>query len=149
VSIVTEAPKPSDLDGADIRSILTRNHVGRMAFAWSGFVDIRPIHYVFAGDRIYGRTSYGDKFERMQLSLPAPVAFEVDEVVSLHQWRSVVVRGDFSLVMPNPGGRDHWMRAIALLRRVTRSTFTAEDLFPDRDMIFMITIREMSGRSME
>jgi nitroimidazol reductase NimA-like FMN-containing flavoprotein (pyridoxamine 5'-phosphate oxidase superfamily) len=143
-----QAPSIHDLEGADIRSILTRNHVGRIAFGWNGSIDIRPIHYVYSGERIYGRTSYGDKFGRMQGSLPAPVAFEVDEITSFQQWRSVIVHGDFSVVVPNAAGRDDWTHAVEMLRRVTRNTFTHTDPFPERDLIFAIAIRDMSGRVM-
>jgi uncharacterized protein len=149
MSSTLEAPRMRELDLADIRSILTRNHVGRIAFAWGGSIDIRPIHYACAGDRIYGRTSYGDKFERMRESFPAPVAFEVDEVISFREWRSVIVHGDFAIVVPDAEGREEWRLGVEMLRRVTRATFRDHDPFPERDLVFAITMRQLSGRAMQ
>jgi nitroimidazol reductase NimA-like FMN-containing flavoprotein (pyridoxamine 5'-phosphate oxidase superfamily) len=45
----------------EIRELLTRNHVGRLAFSFHDRVDIRPIHYIYHDNWLYGRTSQSDK----------------------------------------------------------------------------------------
>lgn len=145
---LTQAPRVRELDRSDIDSILTRNAVGRLAFGWGGRVDIRPIHYIYSEGRIYGRTSYGDKFEAVKIPLPAAVAFEVDEIETLWCWRSVIVHGDFRVLTPDGAGREEWNHATELLRRLVQQTFMSDDPFPDRNLIFRIEIGEVTGRAM-
>src|SRR5208283_2213797 len=92
----TSMPTPSgprirDLSREECEAILARNNVGRIAYAHAARVDIEPINYVFADGWIYCRTSRGAKVAIIEH--PPWVAFEVDEVDALFDWRSVVVRG--------------------------------------------------------
>jgi uncharacterized protein len=148
--IVTSRPTPQvrELDRRDINSILTRNFVGRLAYAWGDRIDIRPIHYVYADGVIYGRTSYGAKFEQLKEPLPAAAAFEVDEVDSIFEWRSVIVRGQFAILTPDGAGREAWGRATDALRKLVRQAFTDEDPLPHRTLVFQITPDEVTGRAM-
>jgi nitroimidazol reductase NimA-like FMN-containing flavoprotein (pyridoxamine 5'-phosphate oxidase superfamily) len=59
----SEAPSFHELDRSEIDEILTRNHVGRIAYARGNRVDIEPIHYVHSNGWVYGRTSPGRKVE--------------------------------------------------------------------------------------
>lgn len=143
-----ESPQVRTLERSEIDSILARNCVGRLAFSWSGRVDIRPIHYVFSEGRIYGRTSYGEKFVTMRTALPGPVALEVDEIESRWRWRSVIVRADFHVLTPDGSGREEWTRAMRLLRGLERQAFTISDPFPARNLIFRIDTGDVTGRAM-
>lgn len=57
-------------------------------------MDIQPVHYVYSDGWIYGRTSYGAKYEALGETAHGwwPVVFEVDEVEDLFHWRSVLRR---------------------------------------------------------
>src|SRR6266498_5822548 len=50
-----------ELTEDEIQALLTRNHVGRIAFSFHDRVDIRPIHYVYRDNWLYGRTQPSDK----------------------------------------------------------------------------------------
>jgi nitroimidazol reductase NimA-like FMN-containing flavoprotein (pyridoxamine 5'-phosphate oxidase superfamily) len=135
------------LERDESEAILARNHVGRLAYTREGRVDIEPIHYVFEGGWIYGRTSHGAKIEGTGEAW-APVAFEVDEVEEVFRWRSVVVHGGFYTV-PKDGAeweRAEWSKGVDLLRRLIPGTLTGEDPVPGRTIIFRIAVQEISGR---
>lgn len=91
----SQRPVFRELGREESEQLLLRNHVGRIAFAFHDRVDIEPIHYVFHGGWIYGRTSPGTKLTTIAHN--RWVAFEVDEVQGLFDWRSVVVKGAFYL----------------------------------------------------
>ena len=96
-------PTPSgphfrDLSREECEAILARNNVGRIAYAHAARVDIEPINYVYADGWIYCRTSRGAKVAIIEHQ--PWVAFEVDEVTALFDWRSVVVRGAHTFWIP-------------------------------------------------
>lgn len=128
--------------------MLSRNHVGRMAYARGGHIDIEPVHYVYANGWLYGRTSPGRKLEMTGTDW-WPVAFEVDEVEDLFRWRSVVVHGGFYTL--DPAGsvweREEAAKAITLLRTLIPETFTDADPVPFRRVLFRIAVQEVSGRT--
>lgn len=143
----TGAPQIRSLGREEIDAILARNHVGRIAYGRDNRIDIEPIHYVYADGWIYGRTSHGAKLETTGYAW-SPVAFEVDEVEGLFQWRSVVVHGGFYTV-PADGAeweRQEWSRGVELLRGLVPETFTGDDPAPHRDVLFRIAVQEATGR---
>ena len=85
-------PTIRDLTPDESGALLARSHVGRLAFTHHDRVDIEPIGYISDGEWIFGRTSKGAKLSTL---LHHPwCAFEVDEVRSMFDWSSVVVKGD-------------------------------------------------------
>jgi uncharacterized protein len=144
---VLEARK---LEEAEIRAVLARNFVGRLAYARGNHADIEPIHYVYSDGWIYGRTSRGRKLEKTGETW-WPVAFEVDEIESLYRWRSVVVSGGFYVLSPEGPDweREERERGVQLLRSLVPETFTDADPFPYRDVVFRIAVQEATGRAME
>jgi nitroimidazol reductase NimA-like FMN-containing flavoprotein (pyridoxamine 5'-phosphate oxidase superfamily) len=140
-------PRIRTLDREECEQILSRNHVGRLAYAWKNHVDIEPLHYVFAGQWLYGRTSRGTKLV-VTGEQWWPVAFEVDEVEGLFQWRSVVVHGGFYGIAE---GGPEWQEAarnqgLELLRTLLPETLTPDDPAPHRTVLFRIALQELSGR---
>jgi nitroimidazol reductase NimA-like FMN-containing flavoprotein (pyridoxamine 5'-phosphate oxidase superfamily) len=101
-SMQTMAPRVRELDDLDIRAILARNLLGRLALFRDGQIDILPLHYVYWEGSIYGRTSPGGKLAAMDPG-GTPVAFEVDEVRSMKKWRSVLIHGTFLLSSDDSG----------------------------------------------
>lgn len=142
-------PSFRELSAKESTALLRRNHVGRMAFAFRSRVDIVPIHYAYSGGWLYGRTSLGGKL--LTLRHNQWVAFEVDEVNSLFDWKSVVLHGGLYLLEADGPPRDvaARRRAVRLLRSLVPDTMRASDPVPFRDILFRIHADEVSGRAAE
>ncbi|WP_420128978.1 pyridoxamine 5'-phosphate oxidase family protein [Longimicrobium sp.] len=146
---MTTMPQPRirRLDTEECKEILARNHVGRIAYAWKNHVDIQPLHYVFDGQWLYGRTSPGTKLD-VTGDQWWPVAFEVDEVQGIFEWRSVVVHGGFYAIDEDGPEWEEtaFNRGVDLLRALIPETFTPGDPVPFRTVLFRIAVQEISGR---
>jgi nitroimidazol reductase NimA-like FMN-containing flavoprotein (pyridoxamine 5'-phosphate oxidase superfamily) len=141
------APRFLTLDREQCIAILARNHVGRIAYAWQNHVDIEPLHYVYHDGWLYGRTSHGAKLE-VTGGTWWPVAFEVDEVEGLFQWRSVVVHGGFYTVPEDgvEGEAEAWRHGIELLRTLVPETLAEGDPVAFRTVVFRMAVQEATGR---
>jgi nitroimidazol reductase NimA-like FMN-containing flavoprotein (pyridoxamine 5'-phosphate oxidase superfamily) len=84
-------PVVRELTADECQTVLARNNVGRLAFTFHDRVDIEPINYVIVDHDMVFRTVPGSKVDVLEHH--PWVAFEVDEVEGLLQWRSVVVHG--------------------------------------------------------
>jgi nitroimidazol reductase NimA-like FMN-containing flavoprotein (pyridoxamine 5'-phosphate oxidase superfamily) len=142
-----QAPRFRTLDADEIEALLARNHVGRLAWAVEGRVDIEPLHYVYHDGWLYGRTSHGAKLAATGDAW-CPVAFEVDEVEGLFRWRSAVVHGGF-YVLSAEGAEwqeEAWRRGVELLRGLVPGTFTSDDPAAFRTVVFRIAVQDVTGR---
>ena len=140
------APSFRALDKEESQAILSRNHVGRIAYSFHDRVDIEPIHYVCDDGWIYGRTSPGTKLAT--LSHHRWVAFEVDEVDGPLDWRSVVVHGTVYWLTSNlsQASEDEAQTGLTLLRTVFPETLTVDDPTPFRTVLFRLSTSEITGR---
>ena len=79
------------------------------------------------------------------------MAFEVDEVRSLFDWRSVVVHGTIYFLNESGGPleRQEFERAVDMLRAFMPRTLTTEDPVPWRTTIFGLHVSDVSGRAAE
>ena len=127
--------------------LLAEHHVGRIAFTFRDRVDIEPISYVYANGWIWARTSPGTKLTTV--SHHPYVAFEVDEVQSASDWRSVVVHGTIYFIDAERGEEDRaiYDEAVRQLRSLDPSVFTDRDAAPHRQELFRIYVDEVSARS--
>jgi nitroimidazol reductase NimA-like FMN-containing flavoprotein (pyridoxamine 5'-phosphate oxidase superfamily) len=135
------------LPPADALDLLERHHVGRIAFTFHDRVDIEPISYVFRDGWVYARTSPGTK---LTVVAHNPwVAFEVDEVESRFDWRSVVIHGTIYFLDPRGGDRDReaYATAVAVLRSVEEDILTPIDPAPHRSTLFRIHADQIIGRA--
>ncbi|HET7187383.1 MAG TPA: pyridoxamine 5'-phosphate oxidase family protein [Gemmatimonadaceae bacterium] len=139
------APTFKTLETAESRTLLARHRVGRIAYALHDRIDIEPVHYVFDGDWLFGRTSMGTKLST--LSHHPWCAFEVDEVHALFDWTSVVAKGSFYLLDPEASTPGLYGRALDLLMTLIPETFSPEDPVPHRTILFGIYVQEITGRS--
>jgi uncharacterized protein len=141
------SPTFRDLSSAESEALLERNNVGRVAFSFHDSVDIRPIHYVYEGGWLFGRTSSGDKL--VSLRHNQWVAFEVDEIDGPLDWQSVLVRGSFYRLQPEGNVHDVRLydRAVAAVRALSPDAFTDRDPLAFRTEVFGVSIDSMSGRS--
>ncbi|HWV56983.1 MAG TPA: pyridoxamine 5'-phosphate oxidase family protein [Longimicrobiales bacterium] len=143
----TDAPRAKirRLEHEEMMELLGRNHVARLAYCYRNRVGIAPVHYVHAGNWLYGRTSAGEKLEAVRTNWWVAVA--VDEIAGMFDWRSVVVRGGFYLLTPDgpPESREQWEEALREVRRLVPETFTDRDPTPGRTVLFGVAIQEISG----
>lgn len=140
------SPTIFSLESDHVRSILARNNVGRIAFAQAGEVEIRPLNYVFHGDRIYGRTMPSALISEAA-AMHTRVAFEVDEIDSVFRWKSVIIKGEMRPLTPDGPDADEWKEAAALLTRVVRRALADGDPVPERTTIIRISVDSLSGRA--
>lgn len=142
---VHSTPVIRSLGRDECEAILIRNHVGRVAYAAHGRVDIAPLHYVFLGGWLYGRTSHGAKLG--VIAHNHWVAFEVDEIAGLLEWRSVIVRGGwYSYDAAPPSEQAAWDGGIAALRELLPGTLMPNDPVAFRTVVFRIETGEITGR---
>lgn len=136
-----------EMERVDAEALLERNHVGRMAYTDRGRAEIEPISYVYDRGEIYGRTSPGTKLTALQHD--DRVAFEVDEVEGLLEWRSVVAHCVFQPLRPvasNATKEEAWERARILLSDLIPGTLTTADPVPHRWFIFRLVLEDLTGR---
>ena len=107
--------------------LLAEHHVGRIAFTFRDRVDIEPISYVYANGWIWARTS--PRTNLTTVSHHPYVAFEVDEVQSASDWRSVVVHGTIYFIDAERDEEDRaiYDEAVRQLRSLDPSVFTDRD----------------------
>jgi uncharacterized protein len=135
------------LDRHEMEALLTRNHVGRIAYSFHDDVNIEPLHYVYADGVLHARTSPGHKLRTLEHH--RWVAFEVDEVDDLFDWRSVVVHGAVYPVEPGltPTGQLAYERTVARLHELVPAMFAHDDPAPHRTALFRIHVDRMTGRA--
>lgn len=135
-----------ELPRVDALEMLSSHYVGRIAFTFRDRVDIEPISYLFRDGWIYARTSPGTKLTVVEHN--PWVAFEIDDVESRYDWRSVVVHGKIYFLDPSGGDRDRetYEAALALMRTVDADLLTAADPTPQRSMLFRIHADSITGR---
>lgn len=136
-----------ELENDEIHALLSRNYVGRIAFSLYDRVDIRPIHYVYADNWLYGRTSPSDKLVTLRHN--QWVAFEVDEVKGPFDWKSVVAHGSFYHLTDEsaPQLLEQRDEALKLLRAFIPETLRETDPVPFRTELFAIAIDRLTGRA--
>jgi nitroimidazol reductase NimA-like FMN-containing flavoprotein (pyridoxamine 5'-phosphate oxidase superfamily) len=135
-----------ELSRDETDAMLLRNQVGRLAFSLHDRVDIQPIHYIYERGWLYGRTSEGDKITA--LTHNQWVAFEVDEVTDLFDWRSIVIHGSFWIMHPrgSPRAEELWTKAAELVSRIVPGALTETDPVPFRQTLFRIAVSDIRGR---
>jgi nitroimidazol reductase NimA-like FMN-containing flavoprotein (pyridoxamine 5'-phosphate oxidase superfamily) len=144
---MSNIPTFRDLLRDESLAVLTRNHVGRLAFSFHDSVDIRPIHYVYENGWIFGRTSPGEKLVTLRHN--QWVAFEVDEIEGPFDWVSVIVRGSFFPTDPDGSEQQQKFhdRAVAAIRKLNPAVFTDEDPTQFRTQVFAIHVDSLTGKS--
>jgi nitroimidazol reductase NimA-like FMN-containing flavoprotein (pyridoxamine 5'-phosphate oxidase superfamily) len=135
-----------DLSRDEIETMLARNNVGRIAFSMHDRVDIQPIHYVYERGWLYGRTSEGEKISTIEHN--QWVAFEVDEVTDIFDWKSVVIHGSFWILRPrgSPRAEELWSKAAELVTEIVPGALTENDPVAFRKILFRIAVGDARGR---
>jgi len=140
-------PSVHELTRNECDALLARNHIGRIAFTFHDRVDLEPVHYVYSGGWLHGRTSPGTKLSTLRHH--PWIAFEVDEVEGLYDWQSVVVHGVVHI--PDRDGSPTDIAAfestLALVRELVPHALEAADPTPERQVLFRIYAEEVTGRA--
>ncbi|HYC53206.1 MAG TPA: pyridoxamine 5'-phosphate oxidase family protein [Gemmatimonadaceae bacterium] len=139
------APRIRALSSLQSHFVLSRNHVGRIAFVGDGRIELIPVHYVYWNGVVVGRTSSGIK--RALGGQGPEVVFEVDEPETLFEWRSVIVRGSIDFMAADlPSDRGAYWKAVRVFQTLLPDAFTERDPMPSRRVMFVIHPNEMTGR---
>ena len=135
-----------NLDWHESEEILAMHHTGRMAFAFHDRVMMTIVNYVYTNGWIYARLELGPMITTLQHH--QWVAFEVDEVSGVYDWRTVIVHGAVQF-LSNDRSSPEWRafnRALELLRGQVPTILTKEDPLPERVQLYRIHLDECFGR---
>jgi len=137
------------LSDDECRAVLSRNHIGRVAFLNDAVVDIEPVSYAAANSWIFIRSAEGTKLEAF--AHHPYVAFEVDEIDAAFDWRSVVAHGTIYVMADDTIGVDRrdFERAVRALRSFAPQTLTKGDPTPFRRTVYGIHVDRLAGRRAE
>ena len=142
----THKPVFSALSDNEAWEVLARNHLGRLAFMNANRVDIEPVSYVASASWLFMRSAGGAKLDA--LAHTPYVAFEVDEVKSAFDWRSVVARGTIYLMSDEGRYVDHAIldRAVQALRSFQPEALREDDPTPFRRTVYGLHVDLITGR---
>jgi uncharacterized protein len=135
-----------ELSRDEVEETINRNRVGRLAFSLHNRVDIQPIHYIYERGWLYGRTSEGEKIHTLKHN--QWIAFEIDEVNDLFDWRSIVIHGSFWIIHPqgSPRAEELWAKAAKLVAQIVPGSLTEDDPVSFRHTLFRIAVGDARGR---
>jgi uncharacterized protein len=81
------------LNDVEIRNILSSQVIGRLACTDGKQPYIVPVTYTYDGTFIYGQTNEGTKLKMLRKN--PNICFEVDRMVDMRNWQSVLIYGKF------------------------------------------------------
>lgn len=84
-----------DLETSGCLKLLDENYIGRLAYIFGKSPYVLPITYFHDVEEksILSYSAPGFKIEAMEKY--GVVAFQVDDIITIHNWRSVLVQGNF------------------------------------------------------
>lgn len=90
-----ESSRIKKMETSACLQFLGENYIGRLAYNFAGYPHIIPITYFHDAEEkcILAYSSPGFKIDAMEEQ--TKVAFQVDDISSLEQWRSVLIHGNF------------------------------------------------------
>ena len=77
------------LNDAQINNVLASQVIGRLASSDGKLPYVVPVTYCYDGKYIYGQTNEGTKLNILRKN--PNVCFEVDKMIDLWNWQSVIV----------------------------------------------------------
>lgn len=134
-------------------SLLLGQVMGRLACTDGNLPYIFPVTYCYDGKFIYGQTNNGSKLQIMRKH--PQVCFEVDSVLDMNHWQSVIVTGTFEELKEEDitAAREILYNRVFQLMTSNRvhSHQHAVSSKPDetnriKDVIYRIKIEEITGR---
>jgi uncharacterized protein len=134
------------LDRREAEAVLSKHHTGRMAFAFHDRITIGLVNYVYADGWIYARIEHGPALTTLRHH--QWVAFEVDELQTVYDWRVVTIHGSIQFLSDDRSSSEwrDFNKATELIRAQVPSALTADDPLPERSQIYRIHVDELLGR---
>ena len=80
-----------ELSDAEINEILDRVGYGHLACSRDNQPYVVPVHYAYAGGKVFIYTTEGKKFEIIKIN--PSICLQVEEVTDNQNWQSVIVDG--------------------------------------------------------
>lgn len=140
------------LNDVQIDRLLSSQLIGRIGCGTGDRYYIFPVTYVFHEGAIYIHSKEGLKLKMLREN--PTVCFQVDDIVSMNNWRSVLVWGKYEELRKE----DEQVAALEILRDRFAPYTLSESVLPDvrgehhfvqralRAVAYRITISEKSGR---
>lgn len=107
----------------EVETVLHSQLIGRIGCSNEDKVFVVPIAYAYDGMHIYGHSHEGTKI--MMMRKHPKVCFEVDEMVNLTNWKSVVLWGTYEELK----GKEH-QKGMDLLIAKVRPLLASETMMP-------------------
>lgn len=140
-----------ELDEEQIDQVLRAENVARLGCVANGWPYVVPVTYVYDGENIYAHSGEGMKLRAMRDN--PLVCLEVEQIRSMANWRTVLVRGRFEELSD-----DDEERALAVLTTrlslietsATARLVLQEDIVRrerlQRPVLFRIRVEDRTGR---
>ncbi len=141
------------LDTNQINNMLCSQSIGRLACTDGEQPYIVPISFTYDGVYIYGQTNMGKKLKIIRKN--PSVCFEVDHMMDMRNWQSVVIYGEFEELKNKDAdmGREIlFNKEFSLLTSITihahehEVTTVLMDEVRLKEILFRIKIKKVSGR---
>ena len=141
------------LTAEEIESVLHQQVVGRLGCHANGMTYVVPISYGYDGEYIYVHTVEGMKINMLRKN--SRVCFEVDTMVNMANWKSVIVWGEFEELTKEPGRQNAIQklheRVLPIISSATTKLssdwpFTPKNTQTITGIVFRIKITEKTGR---
>ena len=141
------------LNTNQINNLLSSHIVGRLACTDGEKPYIVPITYTYDGEYIYGQTNLGKKLKILRKN--KHVCFEVDQMIALQNWQSVIIYGEFQELKKKEIDKAREILFSNIFCMETGNTVhthehevttTLEEEDPMKCVMFRIKIKTITGR---
>lgn len=140
-----------ELDAREIDQVLRSESLGRIGCIANGWPYVVPVTYVYDGEYVYTHSSEGTKLRAMREN--PLVCFEVEQIRSMANWRTVVARGRFEQLASEEEERALQLLITRLSRletsasaRLTRTEDVHRREGLVRPVLFRIRLENRTGR---
>ena len=104
-----------EMTNSEVEDMLRRGSLGRLACSKDNQPYITPLSFAFQAGYLYSFTTVGQKVEWMRENPQVCVLF--DEILSIHQWQSVLVAGRYEELTKSTEQLDARNTAYTLLQK--------------------------------
>jgi nitroimidazol reductase NimA-like FMN-containing flavoprotein (pyridoxamine 5'-phosphate oxidase superfamily) len=141
------------LDTNQVNNLLCSQSIGRLACTDGEQPYIVPISFSYDGVYIYGQTNMGKKLKIIKKN--PDVCFEVDQMMDMRNWQSVVIYGEFEELKNKAAGTGReilFEKEFSLLTNISvhahehAVTSILEDKGRIKEILFRIKIKKVTGR---
>jgi uncharacterized protein len=142
-----------ELNDTQINNLLSSQVIGRLACTDGKIPYVVPVTYIYDGKDIYGQTREGMKLEILRKN--PNVCFEVDIMMDMANWQSVIVRGEFEELKGDEAKKARDSLFDRIYPMMTSSTIHThehevtgeiDDTNRVKPVMYRITILEKTGR---